>query len=139
MLRYGNFLDAGALIAAHGLLWHGDAMVVPAHETLQQDVMCSCHDASISGQLSIGRTEKLMGRTYQWPAMDAGTATYVQTCAISLQNKAQTTSATVSLLPFALRGQPWQTVSMDLITSLPSRLLGNTAILVFVDQMTEML
>ncbi len=72
--------------------------------------------------------------------MDTDIEAYVQTCATMAcqRNKARTHSATVPLLPLEAPGKPWQSVSMDFITSLPKTKAGKTAILVFVCRLTKM-
>ncbi len=133
-----GMLTKGGLTAAQGLLWHGDALMVPKHSSLRQDVMFNLHDASISGHPGIRRTKKLIRRYFWWPGMDTDIEAYVQTCATCQRNKARTHSATVPLLPLEAPGKPWQSVSMDFITSLPKTKAGKTAILVFVCRLTKM-
>ena len=58
----------GDLSSAQGLLWHGDALMVPKHDSLRQDVLYKLHDASISGHPGIRRTKKLV-RSYCWPGI----------------------------------------------------------------------
>ena len=133
-----GLLAKGDLEAASGLWWHGDALMVPKYDSLRQDIMFNLHDASISGHPGTRRTKKLIRRYYWWPGMDTDVDSYVQTCATCQRNKARTHSATVPLLPLEAPGKPWQSVSMDFITSLPKTKAGKTAILVFVCRLTKM-
>ena len=111
-----GLLTKGDLTASQGLLWHGDALMVPKHDSLRQDVMFNLHDASISGHPGIRRTKKLIRRYFWWPCMDTDIVSYVQTCAQCQRNKARTHAATVPLLPLEAPGKPWQSVSLDFIT-----------------------
>ena len=133
-----DLVTKGDLTAAQGLLWHGDALMVPKYDLLRQDVMYNLHDASISGHPGVRRTKKLVRRCFWWPGMDTDIGAYVQTCATCQRNKARTHSATVPLLPLEVPSRPWQSVSMDFITSLPKTKAGKTAILVFVCRLTKM-
>ena len=133
-----NMFTKGDLSSAHGLLWHGDALMVPKHDSLRQDCLYNLHDASISGHPGIRRTKKLVRRSYWWPGMDTDIESYVQTCATCQRDKARTHAATVPLLPLEVPGTPWQSVSMDFITALPKTKAGKTAILVFVCRLTKM-
>ena len=76
-----SLVHSGALSSAHGLLWHGDALVVPAHESLRKDIMYNMHDSSIAGHPGMRMTKNLVRREYWWPAMDTEIEAYVQTCA----------------------------------------------------------
>ena len=134
-----SLVHSGALSSAHGLLWHGDALVVPSHDSLRKDIMYNLHDASISGHPGIRRTKHLVRREYWWPAMDTEIEMYVQTCATCQRDKAKTTSGTVPLQPLEVPAKAWQSVSMDLITALPKTRSGNTAIVVFVCRLTKMM
>ncbi len=134
-----SLLDTGVLTAAHGLLWHKDSLVVPAHGSLRRDVMYNCHDASVSGHVGIRKTKELIRRQFWWPKMDSEIETYVQTCATCQRDKARTAAAHVPLQPLEVPGRPWQSVSMDFITGLPKTKTGKTAILVFVDRLTKMM
>ncbi len=133
-----DMVTKGDLTAAQGLLWHGDALMVPKYDLLRQDVMYNLHDASISGHPGVRRTKKLVRRCFWWPGMDTDIGAYVQTCSTCQRNKARTHSATVPLLPLEVPSRPWQSVSMDFITSLPKTKAGKTAILVFVCRLTKM-
>ena len=134
-----SLVHSGALSSAHGLLWHGDALVVPAHESLRKDIMYNMHDSSIAGHPGMRKTKNLVRREYWWPAMDTEIEAYVQTCATCQRDKARTTSATAPLQPLEIPCRPWQSVSMDLITALPKTRSGNTAIVVFVCRLTKMM
>ena len=108
-----SLVHSCALSSAHGLLWHGDALVVPAHESLRKDIMYNMHDSSIAGHPGIRRTKTLVRREYWWPAMDTEIEAYVQTFATCQRDKARTTPATVPLQPLEIPCRPWQSVSMD--------------------------
>ena len=75
-----DMVTKGDLTAAQGLLWHGDALMVPKYDLLRQDVMYNLHDASISGHPGVRRTKKLVRRCFWWPGMDTDIGAYVQTC-----------------------------------------------------------
>ena len=138
-----SLVHSGALSSAHGLLWHGDALVIPAHESLREDIMYNMHDSSIAGHPGIRRTKYLMRMEYWWLAMDTASQAeieaYVQTCATCQHDKARTPSATVPLQPLKIPCRPWQSVSMDLITALPKTRSGNTAIIVCICRLTKMM
>ena len=134
-----SLVYSGALSSAHGLLWHGDALVVPAHASLRKDIMYNMHDSSIACHPGIRRTKNLVRREYRWPAMDTEIEAYVQTCATCQRDEARTTSATVFLQPLEIPCRPRQSVSMDLITALPKTRFGNIAIIVFVRRPTKMM
>ena len=103
-----NLVTKGDLTAAQGLLWHGDALMVPKYDLLRQDVMYNLHDASISGHPGVRRTKKLVRRCFWWPGMDTDIGAYVQTCSTCQRNKARTHSATVPLLPLEVPSRPWR-------------------------------
>lgn len=65
-----ELLHTNQMHAAQGLLWRGDALVVPEFKSLRQDVLFNLHDASISGHPGISKTKQLVRRDFWWPRMD---------------------------------------------------------------------
>ena len=63
---------------------------------------------------------------------------HIQRCQSCQANKGSNQLPIGLLQPLDIPGKRWETVSMDLITSLPSTRRGNDAIIVFVDKFSKM-
>src|SRR6478736_9200315 len=63
---------------------------------------------------------------------------HIQRCQSCQANKGSNQLPVGLLQPLDIPGKRWETVSMDLITSLPSTGRGNDAIIVFVDKFSKM-
>jgi hypothetical protein len=70
--------------------------------------------------------------------MEVDVYEYVQTCPSCQRNKPRTTRPGGLLQPLPVPTRRWDSVSMDLITDLPTGDQGHTAIFVVVDRLTKM-
>jgi hypothetical protein len=65
-------------------------------------------------------------------------ARYVKVCDSCLRNKSSNQKPDGMLRPLPLLDDTWESVSMDLIVSLPRTAAGYTAMVVFVDMLSKM-
>lgn len=120
-------------------LWYmGDLLVLPNDEQLKLTVMAECHDTPYAGH--VGRTKTLHNvcKNFWWPGLARDVRRFVATCD-SCQRVKSSNKAPVGLLqPLPVPGDTWDSVSMDLIVSLPQTADGFTAVAVFVDRLSKM-
>lgn len=131
------------LIQRHDLYWKllpdgNQVLVIPNHDNLRTAAIEECHDALWAGHTGLHKTLKLAERTFWWPTMRADIEKYVLTCIPCQRNKSSSQKKAGLLQPLPIPGRRWETVSMDLITGLPTTELGRDAILVFVDKLSKM-
>ncbi|KAL2235771.1 UNVERIFIED_CONTAM: Transposon Tf2-11 polyprotein [Sesamum indicum] len=82
------------------------------------------------------RTYALVQRAYYWPQMRDDVETYVRTCLICQQDKADHQKKASLLQPLPIPKRPWESVSMDYISGLPK--VGDLgSIIVVVDRLSK--
>ncbi|KAL0379222.1 UNVERIFIED_CONTAM: Transposon Tf2-11 polyprotein [Sesamum radiatum] len=107
------WLDDGLLITK------GNRLYVPKGGDLRKSLISECHDTLWAGHQGEERTYALVQRAYYWPQMRDDVETYVRTCLICQQDKAdhQKKAGLLQSLPIPTRS--WESVSMDYISGLP--------------------
>jgi hypothetical protein len=85
-----------------------------------------------------GRTLKNVQRYFYWPGMARDVAQYVKSCDACQRNKSSNQRPAGTLRPLPIPADTWESISMDLIVSMPRTAAGYTAIVVFVDRLSKM-
>jgi hypothetical protein len=122
-----------------GRLYWKNRLYVPADLSLKTRLLHECHDTPTSGHLGATKTIDLVKRHFYWPNMDREIQRYVMSCDACQANKPSSQLPMGLLQPLPIPDQPWQQVTMDLITQLPRTTQGHDAIVVFVDKLTKMI
>ena len=82
------------------------------------------------------RTHALLKQGYYWPQMRDDVEEYTRTCLICQQDKVERRRTPGLLEPLPVPSRPWESVSLDFITSLPKT--GDlTGILVIIDRFSK--
>lgn len=117
-----------------GMILFKNRCYVPADEQLRRDLIQRYHDTPVMGHPGRFKTLELLRRDYWWPGMHTMVSRYVEGCAACQQNKINTHPTTPPLNPIPADGitRPFQQVSVDYITDLPSS-DGFDSIMVMVD------
>lgn len=120
------------------LYYHGSQVAVPDNADLKTAIMSECHDTLYCGH--VGRTKTLhnVQRHFWWPNMHNDVKSFVASCDSCQRNKSSNRKPPGLLKPLSIPHDTWQSVSLDLITSLPQTTSGATAIVVFVDRLSKM-
>ncbi|KAH9750077.1 Endonuclease [Citrus sinensis] len=118
------------------LLTMGDRLFVPRWGNLRKEVIKECHDSKWAGHPGIERTTALVQTSYFWPHMRDDIEAYVRTCLVCQQDKVDHQLPAGLLEPLPLATRPWESVSMDFITSLPKS-EGCGSIMVVVDRYSK--
>jgi hypothetical protein len=121
-----------------GLWYMGDLLAVPNDEHVKQTILAECHDTPYA--CHVGRSKMLhnVRKNFWWPGMANDVSRFVASCD-SCQRVKPNNRAHVGLLqPLPVPGNTWDSVSMDLVVSLPQTAAGYTAIAVFVDRLSKM-
>ena len=82
------------------------------------------------------RTKALVERTYYWPSMRDDVEAYVKTCLVCQQDKVGKSKPAGLLEPLPIAERPWESVSLDFISALPTS-EGSGSILVVVDRFSK--
>jgi Reverse transcriptase (RNA-dependent DNA polymerase)/RNase H-like domain found in reverse transcriptase/Integrase zinc binding domain/Chromo (CHRromatin Organisation MOdifier) domain/Retroviral aspartyl protease len=126
------------LTLVDGVYTLAGSIVVPNHADLRQQVLAECHNTPYSGHPGRDKTLQVVKHMFWWPSMAADVAEFVRTCPSCQRNKVSTRAPAGLLQPLPIPGEPWQSVSMDLVTDLPMSEAGHDSIVVFVDRLTKM-
>ncbi len=111
---------------------------VPNCDDIKKQLLSGAHDSNISGHMGVLKTNEQLQRTFYWPSMLKSVKQYIQQCDSCQHNKASTQLPIGLLQSLQVPGKRWETVTLDLITQLPTSRNGNDAIIVFVDKLSKM-
>jgi transposase InsO family protein len=124
-----------------GLLWYKGRVVVPTQKALTQELLYLYHDDQFAGHWGIEKTKELLERKFYWPGLAKDVREYVLTCQTCQNIAIPRHKPYGKLESLPVPNGPWQEVSLDFITQLPSSFIGTKAydaILVIVDRYTKM-
>ena len=122
-------LDSGLLTVHHRL-------VVP--RLLQKQVLQQCHDALSAAHFGVTKTLKQVESRFWWVTWRKDTQAYISHCLSCARSKPIQHKPFGELSPLPIPLGPWQSLSMDFITNLPTTTNGNDSILTMVDRFTKM-
>ena len=111
-------------------------LYVPDEPVIQSLLLHDAHDAA--GHFGTDKTFELLSRHYFWPRMRAAIKDYVQSCEACQRNKTVNAKPQGLLQPIDTVTERFHTVTMDLITGLPTTKDKHDAIVVFVDKFTKL-
>lgn len=118
-------------------LKHG-RIVVPATGDLRYECIRLCHDAPWAAHPGVTKTLKALERYFWWPSMRADVQQYVRVCDSCQRVKPRNDYPAGLLMPLPIPDRPWESISMDFITSLPTTPAGHDTIMVVVDRFTKL-
>jgi hypothetical protein len=122
----------------NGLILWRERVYVPKDHSLRERIIHSCHDSSTAGHPGRSRTTELILRDYWWPRIYADVAAYVRGCDKCQRTKTFPTQPVGTLSPNLIPDHPWQIISVDLISHLPTS-CGFDAVAVIVDRFSKMI
>ncbi|CAI5485838.1 unnamed protein product [Closterium sp. Naga37s-1] len=96
------------------------------------------HDVPYAGHFGSNKTLAGIAKYYYWPRMAADVQQFVTSCDTCQRMKSSKQKKAGLLQPLPVPEQPWQVVSLDFITGLPSTSRGHDSILVVIDKFSKM-
>ena len=120
-----------------GLVLYKKRNYIPNSNKLKLTVTRRYHDTRVARHFGRHKTMERMTRTYYWPDMDQWVRNYVRTCDACQLNKTARHKKYGPLKPLEIPYRPWEHISMDFITELPS-VSGYDQIWVIVDRFSKM-
>jgi hypothetical protein len=123
---------------SHGLWRYKERIVVPNVPKVKEQVLFEYHDTPYSGHLGVTKTLHQLQQRFYWPHMPKDVKEYIATCASCQRNKAKALKPAGLLQPLPIPSAPWQSVSTDFITGLPTTAAGYDKICVWVCRLTKM-
>jgi transposase InsO family protein len=128
-------------ITQDGLLRYQNRIVVPQQKSLIYELLYLYHDDQFAGHWGVDKTRELLGRKFYWSGMTTDIREYITTCSICQNNAIPRHKPYGQLNPLPVPSRPWEEVSLDWITHLPTSYIGTgefDAVLVVVDRYTKM-
>ena len=116
------------------LIMYRGKVYIPTDMELRKDIVTTFHDSMLAGHPGFFKTLHLIKEHYWWPGMTVFLKKYIDGCAVCQQMKPNThpTVAPLTLIKSHTHC-PFQQITMDFITDLPSS-DGFDSIFVVVDQ-----
>ncbi|CAI7865634.1 unnamed protein product [Closterium sp. NIES-54] len=111
---------------------------VPNYAPLRQILLEEFHDVPYAGHYGSNKTLAGIAKYYYWPRMAADVQQFVTFCDTCQRMKSSKQKKTGLLQPLPVPEQPWQVVSLDFITGLPSTSRGHDSILLVIDKFSKM-
>ncbi|CAI7782029.1 unnamed protein product [Closterium sp. NIES-54] len=125
-------VDDLAVRKGTGKIW------VPNYALLRQILLEEFHDIPYAGHFGSNKALAGIAKYYYWPGMAADVQQFVTPCDTCQRMKSSKQKKAGLLQPLPIPEQPWQVVSLDFITRLPSTSRGHDAILVGIDKFSKM-
>ncbi|CAI7834188.1 unnamed protein product [Closterium sp. NIES-53] len=127
----------------HGYSVDGEIATAEKQKLLQWEkdlaiLLEEFHDVPYAGHFGSNKTLAGIAKYYYWPRMAADVQQFVTSCDTCQRMKSSKQKKTGLLQPLPVPEQPWQVVSLDFITGLPSTSRGNDSILVVIDKFSKM-
>jgi hypothetical protein len=126
-------------VDAQGLRWTPhEQLYIPDWDNLRFECFEAVHKHPFSGHFGGHRTQTKASQLFYWPNMARSIQAWVNECDSCQRVKAVRQAPAGELHPLEIPGRRWASISMDLITDLPSTPLGHDSIWVCVDRLTKM-
>lgn len=138
LLRDIKWVAKNRLSYRAGYWWRGTQIYVPNNTDLRTVLISDFHSAPYSGHRGRDRTLQAIAQHYWWPGMPLDVQTHVGACALCQKNKPENQKPGGTNQPLPIPEDVWDSISMDLITQLPTTKDGHDAIVVFVDRLSKM-
>ena len=110
--------------------------VVVAPANWREKFMRLAHDSS--GHLGLAKTVHALKQRVWWPALRSSVASYCRQCPTCARFKVPPVKPGGLLHPLPIPSQPWEEISIDLITDLPVTKNKHSLILTVVDRFSKM-
>lgn len=130
-------------ITSDRLLRHQRRAYVLPDMAVRAEIMKICHDDPLSGHFGQRKTITLVRRRYYWLTLGTDVREYVKGCDMYQRIKATRHKKAGEIQPLPLLSKPFESISMDFITDLPSSTDQTTKIvydslLVIINRYTKM-
>jgi len=116
----------------HGQITYKDRLYIPTDSQLCTDIICEHHDTIAAGHPGWWKTQANITRDYWWPRMQGQIQKYIAGCDLCQRTKPLRKKHHNPLHPHEVPSQPWEHISINLITGLPES-NGFNAILVIIN------
>jgi hypothetical protein len=134
-----HLLGTGATITdfhiQDGLLCHLGHLCVPTSEHAK--LIWEAHYSQMEGHFGMEKTVVILQKHFYWPKLRQDVNKYIISCTTCAISK-PTIKKKGLYTPLPTPEKPWESISMDYMSSLPSTKQGNDCVFVVVDQFSKM-
>src|ERR1700712_2151486 len=122
----------------NGLLLYRGKVYIPKtdDDELRRQIIQMHHDLPSAGHPGRWKTYELVSRNYWWPGLTTDVKKYVKGCDVCQRMKNRPQQPFGPLMPNPVPQEPWDVITIDLITQLPES-DGYNAICVVVDRLLK--
>jgi hypothetical protein len=118
-----------------GLLCHLGHIYVPSSERVK--LIWEAHYSRVVGHFVIEKTVVMLHNHFYWPKLRQEVSKYIRSCTAYAIAKL-TTKKQGLYTPLPTPDRPWESISMDYMSGLPSTKWGNDYVFVVVDRFSKM-
>jgi hypothetical protein len=134
-----QMLGANAVVAnfhlQDGLLCRLGHICVPSSERVK--MIWESHYSRVAGHFGIEKTVAMLQKHFYWPKLRQEVNKYIRSCTACAISKL-TTKKQGLYTPLPTPDRPWESISMDYMSGLPSTKRGNDCVFVVVDRFSKM-
>jgi len=112
-------------------------LLIPDDKVVKAKIYHEMHDSPIAGHGGINKTITSICRHFYWKNMKSDIREYVRSCDSCQKNKSSNQKEAGLLQSIPVNDIPFQSISMDFITTLPKTKAGFDAIFVVVDRLSK--
>ena len=106
--------------------------------SLQREIMTEYHTATYAAHPGRDRMFEAISKTYYWHEMRRDVAQYVKHCQRCQRSKPRNAAAAGKPMPLDPPDGPWEDISIDFMTDLPTTQRGCDMLMVVVDRFSKM-
>ena len=134
-----DFLSEGAWLYRLPTRGHMQ-LVIPDAAGIKRELLYEAHDAMSAGHMGVDKTYRRILEHFWWPRVYTDVLEYVTSCPECQVSKANNAKQEGLLKPLAIPDQPWESVSLDILSGLPKTSAPHKfdAMAVFVCRLTKM-
>jgi hypothetical protein len=113
----------------------GPYLCVPSSERVK--MIWESHYSRVAGHFGIEKTVAMLQKHFYWPKLRQEVNKYIRSCTACAISK-PTTKKQGLYTPLPTPDRPWESISMDYMSGLPSTKRGNDCVFVVVDHFSKM-
>jgi hypothetical protein len=118
-----------------GLLCRLGHICVPSSERAK--LIWEAHYSWVEGHFGIEKTMSMLQNNFYWPKLRQKVSKYIKSCTTCAISK-PTTKKQGLYTPLPTPDRPWESISMDYMSGLPSTKQGNDCVFLVVDHFSKM-
>ena len=125
-------------IRGDGMMLYRGRICVPASEPLKEMILQEAHSSAYAMHPGSTKMYRTIRQTYWWSGMKRDIATYVASCLVCQQVKAEHQHPAGMMQPLPIPEWKWDHITMDFVVGLPRTASSKDAIWVIVDRLTKL-